>query len=73
MDAVSKMRVIERERVKMMRSLSRVMKAYVDELPLFVKAGFDIVDNEVVISLDVNRSELENYNIEDYEVRRKRV
>ena len=73
MDAVSKMRVIERERVKMMRSLARVMKAYVDELPLFVKAGFDIVDNEVVISLDVNRSELENYNIEDYEVRRKRV
>jgi hypothetical protein len=73
MDAVSKMRMIERERVKMMRSLSRVMKAYVDELPSFVKAGFNIVDNEVVISLDVNRSELENYNIEDYEVRRKRV
>ena len=73
MDAVSKMRVIERERVKMMRSLARVMKAYVDELPPFVKAGFDIVDNEVVISLDVNRNELENYNIEDYEVRRKRV
>lgn len=73
MESINKMRVFDKERMKMQKSLARVLKAYVDELPLFVTPSFSVFDDEVVITLKFEKEGLENYNIEDYEVRRKRV
>ena len=73
MEPINKMRVFDKERMKMQKSLARVLKAYVDELPPFVTPSFSVFDDEVVITLKFEKEGLENYNIEDYEVRRKRV
>lgn len=73
MESINKMRVFDKERMKMQKRLARVLKAYVDELPSFVTPSFSVFDDEVVITLKFEKEGLENYNIEDYEVRRKRV
>ena len=68
MELEEKIKVFERHRMRTQKSISRVMRNYVEELPPFVKATFETKDNEIVIHLSFNRADMENFNIEDYEI-----